>query len=87
MRDLVALPRYQLKKKIEAELYKKYPDIFIPKYTMVTFMRIPYSTALERGKVQESILHELSEGITAPDEADMDKADTLIKQKLKKLLV
>jgi kynurenine 3-monooxygenase len=85
MRDLVALPRYQLKKKIESELYKKYPDIFVPKYTMVTFMRIPYSTALERGKIQEGILHELSEGITTADEADMKKADKLIKQKLKKL--
>lgn len=85
MRDLVAEPRFQLKKKIEAELYKKYPEIFIPKYTMVTFMRIPYSTALERGKIQEKILHELSEGISTVEDADMKKAEKLINENLKPL--
>lgn len=87
MRDLVALPRYQLKKKIEAKLYSMYPEIFIPKYTMVTFLRIPYSTALKRGKIQEEILHELSEGITSPDETDLKKAEKLINEKLQTLSV
>jgi kynurenine 3-monooxygenase len=85
MRDLVAEPRFQLKKKIETLLYKKYPEIFIPKYTMVTFLRVPYSVALERGRMQESILHELSEGISTPEETDMVKADELIGEKLSKL--
>lgn len=85
MRDLVADPRFQLKKKIESELYKKYPDIFIPKYSMVTFLRVPYITALERGKIQEKILHELSEGITSVDELDMAKADDMVKKFLNPL--
>ncbi|MCX7878202.1 MAG: FAD-dependent monooxygenase [Ignavibacteria bacterium] len=78
MRDLVAQTRFQLKKKIEAELYRRYPDRFIPKYSMVTFMRIPYSDALKRGKLQEEILEELSEGINSPDEVDWRKASELI---------
>ncbi len=85
MRDLVAEPRFQLKKKIETMLYKKYPDIFIPKYTMVTFLRVPYSVALERGKIQETILQELSEKITQPEETDLNLANKLIKLRLKKL--
>ncbi len=85
MRDLVSEPGFQLKKKIEAMLYKKYPDTFIPKYTMVTFLRVPYSVALERGKIQESILQELSEGIYTPEETDFIKAEKLIRQKLLKL--
>lgn len=85
MRDLVADPRYQLKKKIESELYKKYPETFIPKYSMVTFLRVPYNTALERGRKQEKILHELSEGISSVDEADMKKADKLVKENLREL--
>ena len=56
MRDLVADKTFQLKKKIESELFKIYPDTFIPKYSMVTFLRIPYSVALKRGKIQEEIL-------------------------------
>lgn len=85
MRDLVAEPRFQLKKKIESVLYNKYPDIFIPKYTMVTFLRVPYSIALKRGKIQESILHELSEGITEINEVNMKLAEKLISEKLNKL--
>ena len=85
IRDLVADARFQLKKKIESLLYRKYPDTFIPKYTMVTFLRVPYSVALKRGRIQESILHELSEGISVPEEINMEKAEILILSKLSKL--
>jgi kynurenine 3-monooxygenase len=85
MRDLVADARFQLKKKIEAELYKKFPDKFIPKYSMVTFHRLPYAVALERGHIQESILHELSEGKSAVDEISWTKASELIAKNLKPL--
>lgn len=86
MRDLVATPRYQLKKKIEAELYKMYPEKFIPKYSMVTFLRIPYSTALERGKIQEQILQELSERISTLEEVNWDKAELLIAESIPNIL-
>ena len=82
MRDLVATPHYQLKKKIESELYKIYPGKFIPKYSMVTFLRIPYSTALERGKIQEQILEELSENISTLEEVNWDKAKLLIAESI-----
>lgn len=85
MRDLVADARFQLKKKIESVLYKKYPEVFIPKYTMVTFLRVPYSAALNRGRIQEAILNELSEGIDTPEEMDMKKAGKLVQEKLTKL--
>lgn len=87
MRDSVAQPRYQLKKKIEAELYKKNPLKFIPKYTMVTFMRVPYSVALERGKIQERILNELTEGVTDIDSVDWNKAGDLVNERLKELKI
>lgn len=85
MRDLVATPGFQLRKKIEAELAKKYTERFIPKYSMVTFRRFPYETALKRGKIQEDILNELSEGIDTADKVDWMKAEKLIIQKLEKL--
>ena len=84
MRDLVADARFQLKKKIETLLYSKYPEVFIPKYSMVTFLRVPYSAALQRGRLQEAILQELSEGISDPAEIDLEKADKLIKKRLSK---
>jgi kynurenine 3-monooxygenase len=85
MRDLVADSRFQLEKKIESELYKKFPDTFIPKYSMVTFLRIPYSVALERGRIQAEILHQLSEGIDSVEQFDIKKASELIKEHLHKL--
>ncbi|MDZ4713558.1 MAG: NAD(P)/FAD-dependent oxidoreductase [bacterium] len=87
MRDLVADERFLFKKKIESELFKKYPDRFIPKYSMVTFYRIPYSVALSRGKVQEEILNELSKSKTTLEEIDHEKARSLIMEKLDKLSV
>jgi kynurenine 3-monooxygenase len=87
MRDLVATPRFQLKKKIETELFKRFPQRFIPKYSMVTFHRFPYETALKRGKIQESILHELSEGVDSIEIVDWQKASKLVSQKLEKIVM
>jgi len=82
MRDLVADKRFQLKKKIEGELYKKYPNKFIPKYSMVTFHRIPYSVALQRGRIQENILNKLSEGVNAIEEVAFEKSYEIIEKNL-----
>jgi len=82
MRDLVADKRFQLKKKIEGELYKTFPNKFIPKYSMVTFHRIPYSVALQRGRIQEDILNELSEGVDDIDEVRFEKSYELVEKNL-----
>jgi kynurenine 3-monooxygenase len=82
MRDLVDDERFLLKKKIEKELYQRFPDRFIPKYSMVTFMRIPYSVALERGKIQNDILNELSEGMPEIENIDWAKAGELVDKAL-----
>jgi len=82
MRDLVATPRFQLKKKIEAELHKKYPERFVPKYSMVTFNRYPYETAMIRGKIQEEILQELTEDVNSVENVNWDKAHKLVANKL-----
>ncbi len=85
MRDLVADPAFILKKKIEHVLEEKFPDRFIPKYSMVTFHRMPYSIALERGRIQDGILNELILGISGVEEADFKKAERLIDQQLPKI--
>ncbi len=82
MRDLVADKRFQLKKKIEAVLYKNYPEKFVPKYSMVTFHRIPYSIALERGNIQDNILTELTEDVDDIKDVDLKKAERLINDNL-----
>ena len=59
MRDLVADPKFLLRKKIEARLFEAYPDRWIPLYTMVTFSDMRYTEALKRGKEQEKIMQEV----------------------------
>jgi len=82
MRDQVADPKFALKKQVEFALEEKYPEKFIPKYSMVSFHRIPYSVALERGKIQETILAELCEPIDRVQDLDWGKAGELIKTNL-----
>lgn len=59
MRDLVADPKFLLRKKIEARLHELYPNRWVPLYTMVTFSNMRYSEALSRGKQQEKIMMEV----------------------------
>ncbi len=82
MRDLVAQPAFQLKKKVEQALHAKYPEKFIPKYSMVTFHRLPYSVALSKGKAQDKLLSELCENIERVEDIDWLKADRLIEAEL-----
>ena len=82
MRDLVADPKFLLRKKVELELERKFPGMFIPRYGMVTFHRIPYALALERGKVQDRILSELCDGIKKVEDVDWQKGEQLIHTQL-----
>jgi kynurenine 3-monooxygenase len=82
MRDHVADPRFLFRKKVELALESKYPDRFVPKYAMVTFHRIPYATALQRGKVQERMLAELCDSISRVEDLDWNKADRLVRSEL-----
>ena len=68
MRDLTADPQFLLRKKIDAHLHQRYPDRWIPLYSMVTFTHIPYEEALRIGKVQDKIMAEV---MTRPDIEEM----------------
>src|ERR1700730_4587250 len=82
MRDRVADPRFLFRKKVELALEAKYPERFVPKYAMVTFHRIPYAIALQRGKIQERMLAELCDSITRVEDLDWNKADRLVRGEL-----
>ena len=85
MRDRVADSQFLFTKKVELALEARYPNLFIPKYAMVTFHRIPYSVALARGMVQQRILSELSESIHRIEDLDWNKAERLIHRDLNPL--
>jgi len=82
MRDRVADPQFLLRKRVELALEARYPQQFVPKYAMVTFHRIPYATALERGRIQDRILDRLCDGIRGVENLDWSKAHSLIRNEL-----
>jgi kynurenine 3-monooxygenase len=60
MRDLVGDTDFLLRKKIEAKLYERYPEKWIPLYSMVTFYdTIRYSEAYQTGQRQKKIMDEV----------------------------
>jgi kynurenine 3-monooxygenase len=85
MRDSVADARFLLMRSLERQLADKYPNRFVPRYWMVTFSRIPYSIALQRGDIQTAILRELTENITDLRHVDLARADALVRAKLSPL--
>ena len=82
MRNDVVDEKYLLKKKISFVLEKKYPQQFIPRYSMVSFHRIPYKQVAERAAIQEQILNELCLDSSYSSDFDLELADKLISSKL-----
>lgn len=82
MRDRVADPRFLFRKKVELALEARYPGKFVPKYSMVTFHRIPYAVALERGAKQDRILSEICDPVDRIEDLDWGKAERLIRTTL-----
>jgi kynurenine 3-monooxygenase len=82
MRDRVADPRFLFKKKVELALEARFPGHFVPKYSMVTFHRVPYSVAASRGRIQDRILAELCGPIDRIEDLDWHHAEELIHREL-----
>jgi kynurenine 3-monooxygenase len=82
MRDRVADPRFLFQKKVELALEARFPRLFIPKYAMVTFHRVPYSVAYSRGRIQDRLLSELCDSVNRIEDLDWQKAEALIRQNL-----
>jgi kynurenine 3-monooxygenase len=82
MRDHVADANFLFRKKVELALENRYPNLFVPKYSMVTFHRVPYSTALQRGRVQDRILAKLCGSISRVEDLDWTEAERLITTEL-----
>ncbi len=82
MRDRVDNEEYLLQRALERELAERHPTRFVPRYSMVTFMRLPYATAFERGRIQRELLAELTRGHESLDTVDRALADRLVVERL-----
>lgn len=86
MRDKVADSRFLMHKAAEKVLQNEFPDKYISRYSLVTFSNVPYQVALEAGKVSESILDQLCNGLSDAAKLDRLLALHLIDSKLTPIL-
>ena len=70
MRDAVSGERFALLKQLERSLAGLHPEHFVPRYSMIMFLRIGYAEAQRRGRVQQRILDDL-----LGDASDLDAID------------
>lgn len=80
MRSTVTDPKYALKKEIGFELERRFPQQYIPRYSMVMFHTMPYAEALAAGERQSEILDRLTESVDSIGDVDWELAESLVNQ-------
>jgi kynurenine 3-monooxygenase len=86
MREKTADPSFVLQKKIEARLHDKYPELWIPAYSQVTFSpQIRYSDALKRGNRQEAIMQEVMKRPGIQNMWDSEEVENFIIDRIKQV--
>lgn len=87
MRDRVDDPDFLLQRQLERLLAERHPERFVPRYAMVTFRRVPYLTAFDRGQVQREILVEATRGHPSLDTVDLAAIDAQVMARLDLLCI
>jgi kynurenine 3-monooxygenase len=60
MSELSGQPAFLLQKKIEANFHQRFPKLWVPLYSMVTFSpELPYAKALEIGDIQNKVMQQI----------------------------
>jgi len=83
MRAKVADPGFRLQNELAHELERRLPERFVPRYSMVMFHdEIPYALAERRGRIQASLLAELTAGAARLADIDLDGARRAVEKRL-----
>lgn len=83
MRDNVRDERFALRSQLAFELERRFPYRFVPRYSMVMFHpEISYADAQRRGRVQQRILDELTDGTASLNDVDFAQAERLVERQL-----
>ena len=69
MRDYVTDPYYIKRRELELKMERIFPDEFLPRYSMVSFHRIPYAKVYAKGEYQNKLMDRILDKYE-PDEVD-----------------
>ncbi|MFO0825711.1 MAG: hypothetical protein U0792_21750, partial [Gemmataceae bacterium] len=84
MRDTSGDPHFAIKRQLEHVLEERHPDEFTSKYAMVSFHRVPYVEALERGRVQDRVLMEACSRANSLADIDVEALFKRVQERLGK---
>ena len=82
MRERVDDQDFLLQRALERELAARHPDRFVPRYAMVTFRRLAYATAYERGRIQRELLVDATRGRESLDGIEWSALAAQIEERL-----
>lgn len=85
MSDRVDDADFLLQRELERALAERHPERFVPRYAMVSFRRLPYATAFERGRIQRALLVDATTGRNSLDGLDWAAVDRMVDERLSPL--
>ncbi|MBN8213097.1 MAG: FAD-dependent monooxygenase [Xanthomonadales bacterium] len=85
MSDRVDDADFLLQRELERALAERHPERFVPRYAMVSFRRLPYATAFERGRIQRALLVDATAGRSSLDGLDWAAVDRMVDARLSPL--
>lgn len=71
----IADEKFNLRKNLEFELMRRYPERYVSKHILVMFSNTPYAKARAYGEVQNEFLREISANINSLETVDWQKID------------
>jgi kynurenine 3-monooxygenase len=78
IQDQIADPRFLLRKRIEQEVMRRYPQLYTSMHVLVMFTRAPYAFAKACGKLQGSLLEAICAPVTSMDQIDWTHVEALL---------
>ena len=88
MKEHVANPLFQKKRKLEVAFEDNFPKKYNSKYSLVTFnANIPYSEAMKRGRAQDKAILNLLDDGKLKDTMSLEEKLTLVLNETKDILL
>lgn len=86
MKERVADPKFQIRKKIESLIEQKHPGAYKSRYGLITYTLTPYKLAQEAGELQSRFLDDLVRTLDSADQAPWDKVENFLQSDWKSFL-
>lgn len=78
MADRVGDAKFQLRKKVESLIEKRFPSLYRSRYGMICYTLIPYAEAQKQGEIQTAFLEQLCAGINGTEELNWPEIERLL---------